>query len=67
VLQGIDGLPEEVMDMVYHVTFTTRYVLFAVRYALLALSVLLVCLLVRRLLCGAATQGVQDSGVGTPV
>jgi hypothetical protein len=55
------------MDMVYHVTFTTRYIQFAVRYALLVLSVFLVCLLVRRLFCRSTADGVQDSGVGTPI
>lgn len=64
---GIDGLPEEIMDMLYHLTFTTRHIQFAVRYMLLVLSAVLVYVLVRRIRCRPPADDVSDTGVVTPI
>ncbi|XP_021917908.1 scavenger receptor class B member 1-like [Zootermopsis nevadensis] len=44
---GIEGLPEEIMDLLYHVTFTTRHIQLAVQYVLLVMSIVLIYVLAR--------------------
>jgi cytochrome c biogenesis protein CcdA len=65
-LQGIDGLPDEIMDMIYHVTFTARRVQFAMQCVLPVLSIALLYLLVRRIRCHSTTEDTPDVEVVTP-
>jgi hypothetical protein len=42
-------MPDEIKDLIYHLTFTVHQVYLAIGYVLLVLSVVLLCWLVRRL------------------
>jgi cytochrome c biogenesis protein CcdA len=65
-LQGIDGLPVDIMDMMYHVTFTAHHVHFAMQCALPVLSIILLYLLVRRVRCHSTAEDTPDVDVVTP-
>jgi len=47
MLQGIDGLPDNIMSMLYLITFTTRHIQLAIQCILLVVSVILIFVLVR--------------------
>ena len=66
VLQGVDEMPDEIMDMIYHLTFTAHQVHLAMGYVLLVLSIVLLCLLVRRLRCHPTAEVFSDVVVATP-
>jgi len=65
VLQGVDELPDEVMGMIYHLTFTVHQVHLAMGYVLLVLSIVLLCWLVRRLRCHTTAEILPDVDVLT--
>jgi heme A synthase len=64
-LQGVDELPDEILDLIYHLTFTAHHVHLAMGYVLLVLSVVLLCWLVRRLRRHSTAEVFPDPDVVT--
>lgn len=64
-MQGVDDMPDEVMDLIYHVTFTAHQIYLAAEYVLLVLSIVLLCLLVRRFRCHSTAKVFHDVEVFT--
>jgi len=65
ILQGVDELPDEIIDMIYHLTFTVHQVHLAMGCVLLVLSIVLLCWLVRRLRCHSTAEVLSDVDVVT--
>jgi flagellar biogenesis protein FliO len=65
-LQGVDELPDDITDMIYHLTFTAHQVHLAMGYVLLVLSIVLLCWLVRRLLRHSTAETFPEVDVITP-
>jgi hypothetical protein len=65
-LQGVDELPDEIMDLIYHLTFTAHQVYLVMGYVLVVLSIVLLCWLVRRLLCHSTAEVLPDVDVVMP-
>jgi hypothetical protein len=63
---GIDELPDEITDLIYHLTFTAHQVHLAMGYVLLVLSIALLCWLVRRLRCHSTAEVLPDVDVVMP-
>jgi hypothetical protein len=59
-------MPDEIMDMIYHLTFTAHHFHLALEYVLLVLSIVLLCLLVRRFRCHSTAEVIPDVDVVTP-
>jgi uncharacterized membrane protein YjgN (DUF898 family) len=66
VLQGVDELPDDILDIIYHLTFTTHQVHLAMGYVLLVLSIVLLCWLVRRFRRHSTAEGSPDVDVVMP-
>jgi len=62
---GVDELPDNVMDIIYHLTFTVHQVHKAMRYVILVVSIVLLCWLVRRLLRHCTAEDFPDVDVVT--
>jgi len=58
-------MPDDIMDMIYHLTFTAHQVRLAIGYVLLVLSVVLLFWLVRRLRRHSTAEVFSDVEVVT--
>jgi flagellar biogenesis protein FliO len=65
-LQGVDEMPDDILDLIYHLTFTAHQVHLAMGYVLLVLSIVLLCWLVRRLRRHSKGEVFSDVDVVTP-
>lgn len=63
---GVDELPDEIMDLIYHLTFTAHQVYLVMGYVLVVLSIVLLCWLVRRFRCHSTAEVLPDVDVVMP-